>query len=264
MDYWYYEKNGQRVGEIAEAQMAELIERRVIDGATLVWSQGLAAWAPLATTDLARFLTSSSTPPPLPASSIPNGVVWVLAVAPLIGLFLECVVAGVMAGDAADVDRAIALAIASGTYWYISLGINVGLSLLDERRLRAAGVDTAGFGKVAFLVPVYLWKRAKALKQGAGYFWVWIGAFVFVLLSALGAEEAMRADRVERPDISVEQASPARVEVLPEAGGKMSPAVERCVDGKIKAFRDELGPEVPIRMDVLSEWEAECRKKYPT
>ncbi|MGU6909278.1 DeoR family transcriptional regulator [Salmonella enterica subsp. enterica serovar Sandiego] len=45
---------------------------------------------------------------------------------------------------------------------------------LDERRLRKAGVDTTTFGKLAWLVPFYLWRRAKTLGQKPAYFWVWL------------------------------------------------------------------------------------------
>lgn len=38
--------------------------------------------------------------------------------------------------------------------------LNIALSTWDERRLRQAGIDTSAFGP-AFLVPVYLFKRAR-------------------------------------------------------------------------------------------------------
>jgi hypothetical protein len=35
-------------------------------------------------------------------------------------------------------------------------------------------VDTTTFGKLAWLVPFYLWRRAKTLGQKPAYFWVWL------------------------------------------------------------------------------------------
>ncbi|ECY7740700.1 DUF4339 domain-containing protein, partial [Salmonella enterica subsp. enterica serovar Enteritidis] len=55
---------------------------------------------------------------------------------------------------------------------------------LDERRLRKSGVDTAAFGWLAWLVPFYLWRRAKALGQKPAYFWVWLVMLILVLLTA--------------------------------------------------------------------------------
>lgn len=187
MTSWHYELNGQRLGPLAEAQMAELVQQRVIGGSTLVWTQGSADWQALERTTLAAHLSSPSTPPPLPGSRVPNGVVWVLAVAPVLGLLLESILAGALAPSESVAEEAMLVAIASGTYWYVSLALNLGLSYLDDWRLRRAGVDTSAFGKIAFLVPVYLWKRAKALGQRPLYFWTWIAGFVFVMLSAVGA-----------------------------------------------------------------------------
>lgn len=210
MSSWHYEKDGQRQGPASETQMGEMIQRRELNGSTLVWTEGMADWGKLDSTELKRYLAQATTPPPLPGSRIPNGIVWVLAVAPLIGLFLESMVAGAMAGDSEDVDYAVALAIASGTYWYITLGLNVGLGLLDERRLRKAGVDTSGFGKIAFLIPVYLWKRAEALKQSSGYFWVWIATFILAILVAVGTEQELQADGSETDEVEVAQVDDGR------------------------------------------------------
>lgn len=57
--------------------------------------------------------------------------------------------------------------------------------MLDERRLRRAGVDTSRFGKIVFIVPVYLWKRAIALNQTPAYFWTWIALFSATLLAGV-------------------------------------------------------------------------------
>lgn len=53
-------------------------------------------------------------------------------------------------------------AVSEGQYWFISLILNIALGYLDERKLRKSGVDTATFGWLAWLIPVYLWRRAKS------------------------------------------------------------------------------------------------------
>lgn len=36
-------------------------------------------------------------------------------------------------------------------------------------------------------------------------------------------------------------------------------SVDACLDDRIQTFRQLEGPNAPIRMDVLGEWEAECQ-----
>ncbi|KHK59005.1 hypothetical protein PI87_02860 [Ralstonia sp. A12] len=178
---WYYEKNGQRLGGLPEAEVVGLIAQHALTAETLVWKQGLATWTPLAQTELAAHLASADLPPTLPATHVSNLVVWFIAAAPLIGSFLQGVLAYVVAGNEWMAQRALA----SGRYWWVTVLLNVGLCIVDERRLKVAGVDTSTFGKLVFIVPVYLWKRATSLKQRPAYFWTWIGVFVLNLLSAL-------------------------------------------------------------------------------
>ncbi|MCZ5371430.1 hypothetical protein O5559_28715, partial [Escherichia coli] len=54
------------------------------------------------------------------------------------------------------------------------------LGYLDERKLRKSGVDTTAFVWLAWLIPFYLWRRAKILGQKPAYFWVWL---VMLILS---------------------------------------------------------------------------------
>ena len=62
--------------------------------------------------------------------------------------------------------------------------LNIGLSFWDEKRLQEGGLNTEKFKGWVWLVPVYLFQRAKALKHNMAYFAVWIGAFVLMLSMA--------------------------------------------------------------------------------
>lgn len=95
-----------------------------------------------------------------------NKIVWILAFAPLLGLMLESAVAGAAASHPAAVEAAVADALHHGTYWYLTLGLNLALLLWEARRLKAAGVAMSSLGKWAFVVPVYLWQRARLLGHG--------------------------------------------------------------------------------------------------
>ena len=91
-----------------------------------------------------------------------------LAFAPLIGEFI----AGLLGGlTKSSMDK----------FWWVTLALNIGLSLLDERKLKAAGHDTKAMGG-AWLVPVYLYKRAQVLKHNLAYFIVWVVCFVAILV----------------------------------------------------------------------------------
>lgn len=107
-------------------------------------------------------------------------MVWTLAFAPLIGYALEMWTAGL---SGMEFEEAYA-AVTEGQYWFITLILNIALGYLDERRLRKSGVDTAAFGWLAWLVPFYLWHRAKALGQKPAYFWVWLVTLTVTVLGA--------------------------------------------------------------------------------
>lgn len=57
---------------------------------------------------------------------------------------------------------------------------------------------------------------------------------------------------VSKPNISVKTKEPT---------SEIKAAEEACLDGKISAFRKELGDEPLITHDMLEEWEEECRVK---
>ncbi|MBU9185201.1 DUF4339 domain-containing protein [Burkholderia multivorans] len=184
MNTWHYEKDGRRLGPVSNDEMRRLIQERVLSLGTLVWKQGFTDWRTLADTELASHLETSSIPPALPTTKISNAIVWILALAPMIGLMLQAMIAGAQAPSEYMAEYAAQAAVKSGQYWWITLLLNIGLSLLDERRLKRAGVDTAKFGSMALVVPVYLWKRAKSLNQSPAYFWTWIVLFVIALIEA--------------------------------------------------------------------------------
>lgn len=184
MSTWHYEKDGNRIGPVSNDDIRSLIQQRTIAAGTLVWKQGFTDWHTLGETELAQHLEAATSPPALPAAHIGNVVVWLLAFAPLIGMAMEAMLAGALAPTDELAGLAGEMAVKSGQYWWVTLALNIGLSLLDERRLKRAGVDTSRFGKLVFIVPVYLWKRAKSLNHTPSYFWTWIALFGLTLLAA--------------------------------------------------------------------------------
>lgn len=165
---WYYESKGERIGPISESELLRLIQANMIQRDTLVWNKGMAEWQRITETALSIQFQG---PPPLAASVVTSAFVWVLAFAPLIGQFMEGFLSGLTETEI-------------GKLWWVTLCLNIGLSLADERTLRKAGYDTKSMG-AAWLVPVYLYKRSAVLKQNKAYFIVWIMGFVLVVLGVM-------------------------------------------------------------------------------
>ena len=175
---WFYEENGQRKGPVSESEIIKFIKSSVVSNGSSVWKKGFPDWLKIENTDL-RIHLDDSAPPPLAGEHINNTLVWVLAFAPLIGYFLEWIVAVAVHGDNSIAQHAMA----NSKYWFVTLGLNIALAFFDEEQLKRAGHNTDKFKGLVWIVPVYLYQRAEATKQNLVYFNVWIGCFVLVLLS---------------------------------------------------------------------------------
>lgn len=175
---WFYEDGGQRKGPVPEREIQNLIASAGISHGTLVWKHGLATWTRVEDTALRVYLDSNG-PPPLPSEHINNTVVWILAFAPILGYVIEWVVALVVNDGnefAAQIDMA------NVRYWYVTLILNIGLSIFDERRLEKAGYNTEKFKGWVWLVPVYMYQRAKNTNQSFTYFIAWLICFALLML----------------------------------------------------------------------------------
>lgn len=169
---WFYEEDGRRKGPITEEVIVKLIQAGKISYGSLVWKNGFSEWLKMEDTELRHHL-GKVVPPPISGKHVNNTIVWVLAFAPLIGFLFEVFVSFMIDGSG----DAGAAAIDNDKYWYITLALNIGLSYFDEKRLGQAGWDTSKFKGMTWLVPVYLFKRAKVLNQSLAYFIVWLACF---------------------------------------------------------------------------------------
>lgn len=166
LDTWHIEQKGERKGPYSQTQVAEMIRSNQLTRDSLCWRPGTAGWTPLSGTSFSSHFDHE--PPPLTGAAVSNGLVWTLAFAPLIGEFI----AGLFAGATHS---------SINKFWWVTLALNIGLSLLDERKLKAAGHDTKKMGG-AWIVPVYLYKRSQVLKHNLAYFIVWVACFVAMLV----------------------------------------------------------------------------------
>lgn len=165
---WYYSREGQRVGPFGESELVAMLSREELPPDTMVWQTGWVEWRPIAQTELIR---NASAPPPLVGEAVSNTWVWVLAFAPVLGAFAEGFVS-------------VLFAISIGYLWWITVLLNIVLATLDERKLQLAGHDTGRMG-AAWIIPVYLFKRAKVLRQNNAYFIVWCVLFGLILIGVL-------------------------------------------------------------------------------
>lgn len=167
-DNWFYEKDRNKIGPISEADLRALIRSGDLSGDNLVWTARFGAeWKPISTTDLAE---KTSGPPPLPSTTIDNTYAWLIAFVPLFGAVIETMV----------------LQRVAPTFLLIVLGylaVYFVLVTMDEKRIEASGNSVSGkpFKIWWIFIPVYLFKRANALKQGKGYFWTWIAAAIVAM-----------------------------------------------------------------------------------
>ncbi|MGH2613416.1 MAG: hypothetical protein ACRDFB_10280 [Rhabdochlamydiaceae bacterium] len=101
------------------------------------------------------------------AAPVSNCIVWVLAFAPVLGIILAVIIS-------------VATGIKISSLWYITLILNIVLSYMDEHHLKNSGHEVEGMG-AAWLVPVYLYKRASVLGQRHSYFYIWCILFIWAL-----------------------------------------------------------------------------------
>lgn len=178
---WFYEEKGERKGGFDQRQIIALIHGGKLTYGSMVWKKGMPGWAQIEQTELRPHLEEVS-PPPLIGAGVNNKIVWLLAFAPLIGYLLESFVAGLFGSTEAQWERAMA----NNRYWYVTLILNIALCVLDEKRLKQAGHDVSRFKGWVFVVPVYLYQRAKLLNQNLAYFITWIVCFFI----SIGAHQA--------------------------------------------------------------------------
>lgn len=165
---WHYSTNGHRFGPFSEDNLLEQIKSKKVTEESLVWNKSMQDWQPILSSKFAAFVRNPNTPPPLTGLAVNNTIIWFLAFAPLIGLLIE----GFVSESAG---------IPMESLWFITLLLNIVLGYIDENKLKAAGHDTSKMG-AAWIVPVYLFKRAQILKQNYAYFIVWCVLFTLMIL----------------------------------------------------------------------------------
>jgi hypothetical protein len=184
---WFYTQGGQLKGPVPAEKLRELLAVQTIDGETPVWRKGTADWQPLRTTEIGSHL--KDTPPPIAASRVNNGLVWVLALAPIAYLLLDLAILNngnahiIQWRDDTPVYDPFFVTFISPLIWLIPLLTNAALCLFDTQQLKRAGYSSEWLTLFALLLaPVYLFVRAQRLRQTPTYGFVWIASFIVSLI----------------------------------------------------------------------------------
>jgi len=179
---WYYVTNGTRQGPTAAAAIGELLKRKEIETDTQVWRKGMPEWKSLRESDLAEFVAAE--PPAISSQHIGNGYVWTLALLPLVvGVIEAAVSASNQEAAAGSLGLGFPYHPRKGLPFQIPLLVNALLGWLDDRKLKQAGYGSRVTRVTAVLFqPVYLFLRAKRLKQRPYYAVAWIISFIAGLL----------------------------------------------------------------------------------
>lgn len=165
---WYYEERGARVGPVSAEQIATLLESASLTATSYVWKKGLSGWTALIETELSAKISASDEPPALAGEHVSNMLAWVAAFVPILSHIVESYVS--------QHTKIAPMAVIAAT-----AGANTILCLLDQEVLRKAGHTAKRFTWWVFLVPVYLYQRAKYLGQSKAYFVCWLVTFALSL-----------------------------------------------------------------------------------
>jgi hypothetical protein len=176
---WFFTENGQRKGPVTTTRLLELARTEEINGDTPVWRKGLSDWQPLRTTDPGAYL--QDTPPPVAPAHINNALVWTIALAPIAYALFGGMIQSYELENPFEEHPVLGF-----LNFFVPAGINAALCLLDERQLKLAGYADKWltlFG--IMLAPVYLFLRAKRLRQIPSYGIVWVACFILSILLSL-------------------------------------------------------------------------------
>lgn len=183
---WYYVQNGTQRGPITGDELRALLKDKTIDPETQVWRAGLGEWKSVRTSELAGAI--ENVPPPISPTLVRNGLVWTAALLPLVFGFID---ASIVHENQMALMRTFSLgAPLKKAIPEIPAAIPGGTTLLlclwDYLRLRKAGYDLSKIIWTAIILPpIYLFLRAKKVRQRPTYAITWIvSATIYVLLMA--------------------------------------------------------------------------------
>ena len=136
---WFYAAGTEQKGPFTPDQMSTLLRAGALTPQTLVWTAGMAAWAPLAETPLGRGAADVPIAPPVPAASVAPAPDFMDAVRSCFSKYAT------FSGRATRPE-----------YWYFVLFnwlVSVVLAVIDTQILGFDGSPLGGIYSLAVLLP---------------------------------------------------------------------------------------------------------------
>ena len=93
-------------------------------------------------------------------------LIWILSIAPLLGAILQALISNLTSVD-------------YHTLFPLMLLLNFGLVFYDLEKLKSNGKYTTEIG-LPWIIPIYLYKRAKVFNQMPIYSIIWTVSYIFV------------------------------------------------------------------------------------
>lgn len=179
---WYYVQNGSQRGPVTATELKSLLSNKTIDPETQVWRTGLGEWKSVRETELADIV--QHVPPPISPTLVRNGLVWTVAVLPLLFGIID---ASIAHENQMALARTFTLGFPAKTpIRDVPPGIYTGLTMTlcfwDSFRLKKAGYQIGYLPVASLITPVYLFLRAKKVTQRPTYAIAWLVTFVVGLL----------------------------------------------------------------------------------
>lgn len=172
MSEWYYTVNGAKKGPVASDALASLFSEGAVNNDTLIWRNGFgSSWKKMG--EVEEF-TNASEPPPVPTSAMNNTWIWTLALVPVIGYFVEQVLANAF-NNISDT------AVLAG--YFVA---NITCIVLDQKNVEASGRNGLSTFFAALLVPFYIFTRNKRVGANQTTLVVWLAGFALVTFGANG------------------------------------------------------------------------------
>ena len=176
---WFFEEYGKRSGPFSSLKMVEFIKSERISYGSLIWKKDFSDWKKVENTELGSYIIKIAGPPPLSGEHVKNTYMWILAFWPLISNILEKLLLQTIYGSLWPLYK-------EGFFWHITItviAVNILLCWFDSLKLKKAGYNADKFSGWIWLVPVYMYSRAKYLKQNQACVIVWIIMFILSLFA---------------------------------------------------------------------------------
>ena len=173
---WYYEENGSKSLALSELELINKIKLGDLTFGSHIWTEGMPNWQSLENTAFVKYL-SRDIPPPIDENRVDNSIIIFMSWMPLISMVVQSIWSTIRVNEnrfGSSINSVILEFNSNGTtFIIISMVVYTFLGYLDSRILKSAGHKHVNLGYL-FFIPVYIYKRSKALNQNHAHLITWV------------------------------------------------------------------------------------------